>query len=494
MEKNIIIIGAGLAGMSTGCFAQMNGYKSQIFELQANPGGVCTSWKRKGYIFDYAVHNVFGTTPNSVNNHLWQELGALDGLKTHSFKEFVQVEENGKVFTVHTNLEALQQHMEQLAPQDKKLIEEFIKAARKFSGYDLFAGLSGGIGTKLKMLPIVGYLKKYSQVTLKEYADQFSDPFMRKAFATIQYDIPEVPTVIALIFLATLNQGDGGWPIGGSAALAKNIEKRYLSLRGEITYKSMVTKIMVRDNKAIGVELENGSQHLADTVISAADGYSTIFNMLDGKYLDDSIRAYYSAYPKTQPFGLEIWYGLNRNLSQEPHALVLFLKDPIIIEDKPLNRLDVEIFNFDQTLVPLNKTIIKIVFNSNYDYWQRLSEQPENYRNEKQKLADQVAQCLEFRFPGIAHQIEVSDVVTPVSVEHWTGTYRGCQAWGAPKEYSNQARKNGVSKTLPGLDNFYMVGQWAGGTIGLNTVCLMGRNLIQEVCKKDHQKFQTTSM
>ena len=86
MEKTIMIVGAGLAGLSTGCFAQMNGYKTKIFELQANPGGVCTSWKRKGYTFDYAVHNVFGITPNSVNNHLWQELGALDGLKDSQFQ------------------------------------------------------------------------------------------------------------------------------------------------------------------------------------------------------------------------------------------------------------------------------------------------------------------------------------------------------------------------------------------------------------------------
>ena len=54
-------------------------------------------------------------------------------------------------------------------------------------------------------------------------------------------------------------------------------------------------------------------------------------------------------------------------------------------------------------------------------------------------------------------------------------------------------RKNGVSKTLPGLQNFYMVGQWAGGTIGLNTVCLMGRNLVRELCKKDGRKFKTST-
>lgn len=98
------------------------------------------------------------------------------------------------------------------------------------------------------------------------------------------------------------------------------------------------------------------------------------------------------------------------------------------------------------------------------------------------------------RFPGFIGQIEAVDVVTPVSVEHWTGGYRGFgQPWPAPKEYAKEINKNGVSKTLPGLQNFYMVGQWAGGTFGLSTVCLMGRNLVRELCKKDHKSFKTTA-
>jgi phytoene dehydrogenase-like protein len=491
--KSIIIIGAGLAGLATGCFAQMNGYKTKIFEMQAKPGGVCVSWQRKGYTFDYAVHNVFGITPNSVNNHLWQELGALEGLQTYSFKEFVQVEDvDKKVFTVHTDLEALKKHMEELSPNDKKLTEEFVKAACRFSGYD-FAALSGGVGTKLKMLPLMGALVKYSKLTLKQYADQFSDPFLRKAFATIQYDIPDVPTVVTLIFLATLNGGDGGWPIGGSMALSKNMEKRYISLGGEIAYNSMVTKVLVENNRAVGVELEDGSKHNAEVVVSAADGYSTIYNMLEGKYVNDLISAYYAAYPKTQPFGLEVWYGVNRNLTGEPHALVLFLDKPLTVEGKEHDRLDVEVFSFDPSLAPANKTVIKVVMDSNYDYWRKLSEQPEKYVNEKQNVAYQIADCLEKRFPGLKNQIEALDVVTPVSVVHWTGSYRGCQAWGAPKEYAKQVTRNGVSKTLPGLENFYMVGQWAAGTIGLNTVCLLGRNLVKELCKNDNKQFKTTT-
>ncbi len=491
--KSMVIIGGGLAGLATGCYAQMNDYKTKVFEMQEKPGGVCVSWKRKGYTFDYAVHNVFGITPNSVNNHMWQELGALKGLKTYSFKEFVQIEDpNGKVFTVHTNLDELQKHMEQLAPQDKKLIGDYIKHAHRFSGYDLFSALSGGIGTKLKMLPLMGALVKYSKITLKDYAEKFSDPFMRRAFATIQYDIPEVPVVITLIFLATLNNGDGGWPIGGSMALSKNIEKRYLDMGGEIAYRSKVEKILVKDNQAFGVQLEDGSHYPAEVVVSAADGYSTIFGMLDGKYLDDSIQAYYKAFPKMQAFGLEVWYGVALDLSKEPHALVLFQEELFTVENKQYDRLDVEVFGFDKTLAPEGKTVVKVVLESNYDYWKELSADPEKYSLEKQKVADLLAEKLEKRFPGFKDKIEAVDVVTPVSVEHWTGSYRGCQAWGAPKEYAKIIAKNGVSKTLPGLQNFYMVGQWAGGTIGLNTVCLMGRNIVRDLCKKDGKKFITT--
>lgn len=39
-EKSLIIIGAGLAGLSTGCYAQMNGYQSHIFEHHTVPGEV----------------------------------------------------------------------------------------------------------------------------------------------------------------------------------------------------------------------------------------------------------------------------------------------------------------------------------------------------------------------------------------------------------------------------------------------------------------------
>jgi phytoene dehydrogenase-like protein len=167
-DKSIIIIGGGLAGLSTGCYGQMNGYKTQIFEMQNKPGGVCVSWKRNGYNFDYAVHNVFGISTKltgSLYNKVWQELGALKGTRVYAFEEFVQVEDtNGKVFTAYSDINKLEKHLKELSPADAKLIEEFTHAIRRLTGRDVFGALFGGIGAKLKMLPLMGALMKTARL------------------------------------------------------------------------------------------------------------------------------------------------------------------------------------------------------------------------------------------------------------------------------------------------------------------------------------------
>lgn len=494
-DKSIIIVGAGLGGLATGCYAQMNGYKTKIFEMGNKPGGVCVAWKRKDYNFDYAVHNVFGVTTNpqikSTYTQLWQELGALKDTPTYQFEEFVQVEDvDGKKLTLYTDINKLEAHLKQLAPADSKVIEEFVGAARKIGGHDLFDAVLGGIGAKIKLLPLMGLLMKFGKINIKDYAEKFSDPFLRKVIPTIQYDIGEVPTLVPLIFLSTQSKGDAGWPIGGSNALSGNITKRYLELGGEIAYNKKVTKIIVKDGKAVGVQLEDGSEHLADRVVSNADGYQTIYTLLEGKYTTNAIEAYFKAYPKMQSFGLEVWYGVKMELKGEPHAIVCFLEKPITVEDVPRDRLDIEVFNFEPTMAPKGKTVVKVVMESNYDYWKALSANPKAYKKEKQKISDQFASELEKRFPTFQSNIESIDVATPLTAERWTAVHRGCQAWPVPKEFQKEVNKNGLFKTLPRLANFYGVGQWAGGTLGLTTVSLMGRDLVKTFCKLDDKKFE----
>src|SRR3990170_1777727 len=57
---DVIIIGAGIAGLVCGAFLAKSGKKVLIIEQHSIPGGYCTSFKRKGFIFDAAVHHIGG--------------------------------------------------------------------------------------------------------------------------------------------------------------------------------------------------------------------------------------------------------------------------------------------------------------------------------------------------------------------------------------------------------------------------------------------------
>jgi phytoene dehydrogenase-like protein len=94
---------------------------------------------------------------------------------------------------------------------------------------------------------------------------------------------------------------------------------------------------------------------------------------------------------------------------------------------------------------------------------------------------------LEKRFPGIGQQIEVADVATPMTMLRFTGNGHG---YRAPASAMMWALFTGhrLSQTLPGLENFYMAGQWAG-TGGVPLVAAMGRDVAHAICQADGRPF-----
>lgn len=302
IRYDIIIIGAGIAGLATGCYARMNGYQAAIFEMHDKPGGMCTAWKRKGYNIDGCIHNLVGTGAASKARMIWNELGAFRDCQIIDFEEFVRIEnEQGNAFTFYANIDRLEKHLKDLAPCDSEVIEDYCRAARRFAKMDILALPAGKPWQMIKMLPYIGLLKKWMTISLKDFSKRFKDPFLQQAFPSIQYDMPEIPTGTSLAFLGGLHNRDLGCPSGGSLKFSQAIEKRFQELGGEIRYRAKVDKIIVEQNRAVGVRLTDGTEYRADLIISAADGRTTIFDMLEGNYINDRISRYYSNPPGHLP-------------------------------------------------------------------------------------------------------------------------------------------------------------------------------------------------
>jgi len=498
MARSIIIIGAGMGGLAAGIYGQINGYETQIFEMHTKPGGQSTSWKRKGYTFDPCIHHFFGCKPGTGLYQLWHELGAMP-------RELVNIEDctavasmDGKMFVDYYDLERLKETLLKLSPADSEAIEQYVKSIKAFPYNKIIdATLGGSFWTMVPRIPSMLSTRKWSEFNMRNYAERFSDPFLKKAFALLIYSNPDVPVFFHLMRHAGGLSGDIRWPAGGAAELAKSIERRYLALGGKVHYKSRVEKILVENDKAVGIRLIDGSEHKADIIISNADGRRTIFDMLDGKYINETVRGYCTLGLDETPFAVDVCLGINRDLSGEPSSLILLLEQPVTMANHKYESIEAQLYGFDKTMAPAGKGTIKVELSASYAYWKQLyNEDREKYKQEKQKVAEQVIEILESYFHGIKDQVEVIDVSTLMTWERYMG---GSQGWfnlpnrkydfSIGEDFSDKKFKT----TLPGLSNFYFVGVWATNISSLFNNANSGKTIIRRICKKDDRKFMTVA-
>lgn len=499
MDKSTIIIGAGVAGLSSGCYLQMNGYQTRIFEMDTRPGGVCTSWKRNGYTIDGCMHWLAGSGPGSGMYRVWQELGIIQNHTFVDHEEYLRVEgPDGRFFALYTDPDRLERHMLELAPEDGVAIKEFTGALRKLKGFDMPVSKApelenpfDKLKTGLKYVPYLGVLIKWRKATVNGFAARLTNPFLREAFLAIIGDVTAFPILGLLSPMAWVQSKAAGYPLGGSFEFARTIERRYLGLGGKVDYNARVDKILVENDCAVGIRLTDGSEHFGDRVVSAADGHSTIFDMLDGKYVNETIKGYYRDLSLFPPM-LFVSFGVARSFEEVPSSvggIHLQLDAPLTIAGKERTSLNLYIYNHDPSLAPQGKTVVKFILMTDYDYWETLYKDRAAYKAEKERIADMLEVVLEKRFPGILKLVEMRDVATPMTwvryTANWKASYEG---WMMSMDTFGMR----MSKTLPGLDNFYMVGQWVEPGGGLPPAAISGRNLTQILCKRDGKRFVTT--
>ncbi len=191
-EKRVIIIGAGIAGLSAGCYLRMNGYDVTIFELHDKPGGLCTSWDRKGYTIDGCIHWLMGTAPGSPFHRIWRELGAIQDREIVYYDAFARYElPDGREINFYVDPDRLEEEFKRIAPEDAAVIDELAGAIRKLAAWKQhdeeilkppeLRGPFSRIGGFFRMLPLMGAFKPFYKQTQGEYAERYTNPQLREA-------------------------------------------------------------------------------------------------------------------------------------------------------------------------------------------------------------------------------------------------------------------------------------------------------------------------
>src|SRR6266403_2734933 len=113
-DPDVVIIGGGVAGLSCGCYLQMNGYRTVILETNRDPGGLCVAWDRGPYVFDGCMSWLTGIHPSSTFHRMWNELGAINGRRVLNRGEWLRVEgADGQALSLQSDLDQLERDLKQ---------------------------------------------------------------------------------------------------------------------------------------------------------------------------------------------------------------------------------------------------------------------------------------------------------------------------------------------------------------------------------------------
>ncbi|MEI7727104.1 MAG: NAD(P)/FAD-dependent oxidoreductase [Bacteroidota bacterium] len=503
------IIGAGVAGLSAGCYLQMNGFETTIFERHSTFGGLCTSWQRNGYTFESGLQWLLGSGKSNPFYLLWSELIDMESIRFvhHEVRMEIEVKENrdihgDKVFHLYTNLVRLEKYLLSIAPEDETAIRKLIRTIRRMQSFEIPPRIRSVPQllpwyrkiSYIRFLPLLFFLNKIKKETNFTFADQLKNPFLKEAFRLL-FDGDEMPLLILTMPLAFNDLKGTGYPIGGSVGFVGNIERKYLELGGTIRYNTEVEKIMVENKQARGIRLTTGELISSDITISAADWNFTLFKALEGKFTDKTIMELHNQEKLKVYFSVFlVSLGVAATFENQSHFLRFPLAEPLISPDgTKYERMEVHVNNYDPTLAPTGKTVVSIsYYTSNADYWINLRQSdPSGYQAEKQKFAQMMIDAADAKFDGLKEKIEVVDVATPATFHRYTHNWKGSvQGWLPGK---NIIAQSPVKSELPGLKNFYFIGHWTIPGGGLPVAIKSARDVVQLVCHREKVQFKEPS-
>lgn len=485
-SNKLVIIGAGISGLSAGVYACQSGFDVTILEKGHNPGGLSTSWKRKGYTIEGGIHWLTGSSDKLPHNRIWKEVGALCDNNPVIVKDpLYTLMDKGRRIPLYRDPAKMARTLIEVAPEDEKAIrrlerhiralEHFHAPLRNIRGVKAQSRPKTNIAALLRdILPAIFVLPAIMTKSIGTYLRQFKNESVRTLLGSF---INSEQNAITLLFtLATYAVGDGGYPKGGSLVMSKNMERKFLSLGGTLLYGSEASRVEVENGRVCAVRYNGDKLIEADAVIVSADARTAIDSLFAQPLQDKWARKLRRDMEVDQCLIFSM--GVKADLSAYPHNLAFKLEQPFEYAGCSCNLLLLNIYSGEDHAPEGCAAVTSLLFGDMYDYWKAAREDG-TYKQNKQELSARIVALIESCLPELEGKVEFTDLATPVTVQRYCSTYKGgfMSLWKAGKKPANAPIKH---KSISGL---YFAGQRTKLSGGLPVAVSSGREAVQYLCR-----------
>lgn len=460
--KKVLVIGAGLGGLTSAIRLAYHGFSVTVVEKEATVGGKLQQVDTDEHQFDLG--------PSTITmRHVFEEVFTTCNRRIEDYLTFYPINEgtrnffaDGSVVDFSTDVAHVEEQIATFSQHDAANYRLFLKESARFyqiADRQFFSQLMYSWKVKLSSSLIADFMKIKPFTNYQKFLRQFFEhPNTLAMFGRYATYVGSSPYQATAIFamMAHLEGNQGIYGIkGGTYQIVRAFERLALELGVTIVKNTTVKKILLEKKKAVGVHTDSGDFY-ADMVIANVDALTVYENWLEEHPMHKKIS-------KKEPSlsGFTILLGIDQKYRQLRHHNVFF---PEVYSD------EFEAI-FTKKQMPDEPTIY--ICNSSYSEPSRSTEGGSNLFilvnapslteampwsiDKKQKVRDRIVGQLEARgLTGIGDAINYEEIMTPADIKSRTGAYQGT-IYGVSSNRFNQAFFRVPNKDTQ-IEQLYFVG------------------------------------
>jgi len=490
MKYDVIIIGAGLGGLTAGAKLAKDGKKVLMIEQHTVPGGCATTFKRKDFIVEVGLHETDGLDNSDPKTKMFRDLSVFDHV------EFVRVPEFYRFTNQRIDIVIPDNHTKAIDVLVKRFPREE-KGIRKF--FKVILNLGKEINRLprekwkfLMLLPVFPILYPNIMFREKQTLGKLLDSIIQDEdlklvlLANLGYyhDNPYTMSLFSYaVAQASFFRGGGHYVKGGSQKLSDYLASVIKNNGGEVILRHLVTGIIIEDNKAVGVKYRKTTGSDVETQEAFADyiiANAAIPNVVNELLPPSEVKNRLASDIAKQEIACSlttVYLGFKKppkELGNKHYSTFVFSENMTTQSDFIKRKTEdwswsnrgfvfVDYSQIDSQLAPQGKGFGVIC---TFDYlsdWENLSK--EEYKTKKDEVARILTERLNKVIPGIKDEIEYCEVATPKTMKRYT-LNPGGTAYGFA-QIPKQAGRKRIQQKSP-IDNLYFASAWTlpGGGFG----------------------------
>ncbi len=286
-HRSVLIIGAGVAGLTAGSYLARKGFHVKVLEANSKIGGCCGSTEINGFTFnDGAQYLIYPKLLDLVFSQLGFSRAEILPLRRVTAPATTHLP-NGISVSIGENFSIAVENGALDIPRAQHELQETLKKWAPVG--DIITGeeiMLNPFSVGRLLSRIWRHLPKLGRSLEEELKALFKDPNFRSAIASqlLYAGVPlsQLPSVSIVALIGVL-RGEIALPIGGMGRIPEALAHTLTQHGGEILINARIKKICIANGRVHGVITESHGFIAGDLVISTVNAMATYQFLLDEK-------------------------------------------------------------------------------------------------------------------------------------------------------------------------------------------------------------------